>query len=493
MAKATLDGLLKAIAGGETRPVYVVSGDLVVAEPQAEKLAGALAEKSGCAVETRRRPAGLGEILQNLRTFSLFDAAKVVLVVDSAVFADRKAAGELIDQAEQALPVDGELGVAGREGASRLLQALRLFGIDAAADPAEALGSLPKWALEGGTTRRKKNRKRTAKQVQTLRDGLAKLLEAARDAGLEGFAEGDQAELGKIVADGLPEGHALVLVEHAVATDHPVIASLAGSGAFLDLGKVSAGRDGSWQGLRALTDQLATETSVSIDSGAAGELARRTLRQTGSWGKRGVDAESTARFAGEYRKLASLARGKPGGKARITRKQVEETVEDRGEEDVWKILDALGNGRGGEAVARYQRLLAAADDAISARLSFFGLLANFCRQLTAVAGIAKLRNIPSGVRNYNQFKSRWVSRLQADLEEGKNPLAGLHPFRLHRAYLAASRMDRDLLVRLPALVFETETQIKGESSEPDVAVTQLMARMTAPETAPTTRLSDHRR
>ena len=479
MAKPSLNTLLKAIASGETNPVYLVSGDLVLAQPQAEKLAEALAEASGVTVESRRRPSRLGEILQNLRTFSLFDAAKVILVVDSAIFADRKAAAELIDQAEQALPIDGELDTAGREGASRLLQALRVFGIATDADPVEAVGSLPKWALEGGTSRRKKSRKRTAKQAKTLRDGLAKLLEAARNAGIEGYAEGDQAELGEIVANGLPEGHSLVLAEHAVAADHPVVQALAAKSAFFDLGKVSAGRDGNWQGLRALTDQLAAETSVAIDANAVGELARRTLRQTGGWGKQSVDAESTSRFAGEYRKLASLARGGGGKASRITRKQVEGSVEDRGEEDVWKILDAVGNGRGGEALARYQRLLAAADDVIAARLSFFGLLAGFCRQLTAVAGIAKLRSIPSGIRNYNQFKSTWVPRLQGDLEEGKNPLAGLHPFRLHRAYLAASRMDRDLLVRLPALVFETETRIKGESSEPDAAVSQLMVRMTS--------------
>ncbi len=481
IAKPSLDALLKAIAGGDASPVYLVSGDLVVAQPRAEKLARALAERAGCEVESRRRPAGLGEILQNLRTFSLFDAAKVVLVVDSAVFADRSAAAELIDQAEAALPVT-ELNVAGREGASRLLQALRVFGIDTNADSAEAIGSLPKWALEGGAARRKKHRKRTPKQITALRDGLAKLLEAARDAGLEGHAEGDLAELGKIVAGGLPEGYALVLAEHAVAADHPVVKTLAGQGAVLDAGKVAAGRGGDWQGLRALTDQLAAETSVSIAVDAAGELARRTLRQTGGWGKRDVDAESIARFAGEYRKLASLAGGgRPGGGQthQITRKQVTESVGDRGEEDVWKILDAVGNGRGGEALARYRRLLAAADDTISARLSFFGLLAGFCRHLTAVAGVAKLRGIPSGVRNYNQFKSRWLPRLQADLDEGKNPLAGLHPFRLHRAYLAASQMDRDLLARLPALVFETETRIKGESSEPDVAIAQLMARLAA--------------
>ncbi len=491
-AIADLNLLLETIAAGDTCSVYLVSGDLVIAEPRAEKLARALADRAGCQVESWRRPAGLTSILRNLKTFSLFDAAKVTLVVDSAIFADRRTAAELIDQAEEALPVT-ELESAGREGASRLLQALRIFAIDPTAEPVEAIGSLPKWALEGGSAFRKKRsgRGRTAKQAATLRADLAKLLEAAHSIGLKGYAEGDLAELGEIAAGGLPEAYALVLAEHAVDTDHPVIKTLAAKGAFLDVGKVSAGRGGDWQGLRTLTDQLAKETSVAISPDAANELARRTLRQTGNWGKRGVDAESIARFAGEYRKLASLARGRhpEGGQAQrhpeggqthqISRKQVVESVDDRGEEDVWKILDAVGNGHGGEALARYRRLLAAADNAISTRLSFFGLLAGFCRHLTAVAGIAKLRGIPSGVRNYSQFKSRWVPRLQAELEIGKNPLAGLHPFRLHRAYLAASRMDRDLLARLPALVFETETRIKGESSEPDVAIAQLLARMTA--------------
>ncbi len=501
-ARPGLEQLLRAAAAGDLRPIYLVSGDLVVAEPAAEKLARALAEGAGCVVESRRRPADLGAILQNLRTFSLFDAAKVVLVVDSAIFADRKAAAELIDQAEDALPVGDRAGGAqgerrargaptehllddaGRGGASRLLQALRVFGIDAAGDPAEVVGALPKWALEGGRTRKKRSsRKRTAKQITALRDGLSQLLEAARGAGLEGFAEGDLAELGDIVANGLPEKHALVLAEHAVAADHPLVEALSAGGAFLDVGRVSAGRGGEWQGLKTLTDQLAAETSVPIDAAAATELARRTLRQSGGWGKRDVDAESTARFAGEYRKLASQAGGgRPSGGGqtpRIDRKLVIESVGDRGEEDVWQILDAVGNGRGGEAVARYRRLMAAADDMMAARLSFFGLLAGFCRQLTAVAGVAKLGRVPSGVRNYNQFKSRWAPALQAELEAGKNPLAGLHPFRLHRAYLAASRMDRRLLGRLPALVFETETRLKGESSEPDVAVAQLLGRLTA--------------
>ncbi len=485
MARATVEQVLKAVAAGDVAPVYLVSGDLVLAEPAAVRLAEALAEKVGCEVEAHRRPARLAPLLADLKTYSLFAAAKVVLAVDAAIFADRTAAAELIDQAAGALPIEeraaadaeAELGPAQREGASRLLQALRVFGLEAGSgEAAEVLASLPKWALQGGKAWRKKHpRGRGAKQVRELAGGLAALLEAARHHGLVGFAEGDLAELGAIVQGGLPEGHALVLAEHSVAADHPVVKSLEERGTAIELGRVAAGKRGDWQGLDALLDQLARETGAAIARDAAAELARRTLRQTGEWKARKVDGESTARFAGEYRKLASLAAG-----GRISREQVEGSVEDRGEEDVWKIFDAVGSGRGDEALGRFRRMLAAADDAMAARLSFFALLAGFCRQLTAVAGVARIRSVPPGVQSYRQFQSRWVSELQGELPDGgKNPIAGLHPFRLHRAYLAASRMDRARLAGLPWRVLETEMQIKGESSEPDTAIAHLLAYLAA--------------
>jgi DNA polymerase III delta subunit len=60
---------------------------------------------------------------------------------------------------------------------------------------------------------------------------------------------------------------------------------------------------------------------------------------------------------------------------------------------------------------------------------------------------------------------------------GKNPIAGLHPFRLHRAYLAASRLPEPFLARLPAELLETEMQLKGETSEADTALADLVARV----------------
>jgi len=474
----TIDQILQEVEAGKLHPVWLVSGDLVLAEPQAARLAAALAAKVGCEVERYRRPPRLATLLADLRTYSLFAPAKLILAVDSAILADRSAAADLIDQANEVLPLadpDAELGQAQREGASRLLQALHVFGLEPAAGEArEVIEALPKWALQGGRAYRKNRPNgRVAKEMRTLREGLEVLLAAALRTGLVGYAEGDLAEIAEIIEGGLPEGHALVLAEHSVAAEHPVVERLERLGVWVDVGKVEAGRGGEWEGIAALVEQLGRECEVTIARDALAELARRTLRQSGEWKNRGVDAESTARFASEYRKLAGLA-----GSGQITRQLVAETVEDRGEEDVWQILDAIGNGRGGEALARFQRLLAAADDAMMTRLSFFALLATFCRQLTAVAGMAELVGVPTGERNYTRFKNQWAPALQGELPDGgKNPLAGIHPYRLHRAYLAASRIAHEELARLPWLVLETEQRIKGDSSEADTAIAQLMARI----------------
>ena len=353
---------------------------------------------------------------------------------------------------------------------------MHVFGIVVdAGPPDEVVASIPGWALQGGRAyRKKKPRGRPAKERKALQANLVALLEAALRDGLVGFAESDLPALGDLLDGGLPDGHALVLCEASVADEHPLVERITAAGARVELGKVEAGRGGAWDGLAPLVEELARESGVGIESGALQELARRTLRQTGGWKDRGVDAESTARLAGEYRKLASQV----GEGGRITRRHVQESVEDRGEEDVWQILDALGAGRGDEALGRFERLIAGADDVIAVRLSFFGLLAGFCRQLTAVAGIARLNRVQPGERNYNRFKNSLAPKLQGDLPHGApNPIAKIHPFRLHRAYMAASLMPRDELARLPWRVLETEMRIKGDASDADTAVAWLLAHL----------------
>ncbi len=235
---------------------------------------------------------------------------------------------------------------------------------------------------------------------------------------------------------------------------------------------------GGFQGLEPIAEELERQTGVAIAGDALAELARRTLRKEGDSrggrGAEGIDSDSTARFAGEYRKLANLA----GAGEKISRKLVEQTVEDRGEEDVWQLLDAVSAGRGAEALERLRRLIASAEDPLAARLTFFSLFGSFCRQLAVIRGMMRVARVPAGEPNFSKFRDRLAPALQGELPGGgKNPLAGLHPFRLHKAYLAASRLPEPLLARLPSDVLETEMQLKGESTEADAALANLVARV----------------
>jgi DNA polymerase-3 subunit delta len=295
-------------------------------------------------------------------------------------------------------------------------------------------------------------------------------LDRGLESGLRGGTEGDLVELAAMLEGGLPAGHSLVLAESVVAEDHPLVEALRRNGAYLELSKVEAGRGGSWQGLAPLVRELEEQTGVSIAGDALEELGRRTLQRQRGRGQLAA-ADSTARFAGEYRKLAGMMDGD-----RIERRLVEEVVEDRGEEDVWEVLNTIGNGDGAGALERFQRMLAGAEDPTAVRLSFFALLADFSRHLLLVAGRLRAGDAPPGERHYGRFKSRIAPALQEELPGGlENPLAKLHPYRLHRSYLAASRLgDRDLST-LPWELLQTELRLKGESGNPDAALAALIA------------------
>src|SRR5215210_6397778 len=117
MADSVDTFLAKLSKSGQLPQVCLVHGDLVLAEPAAQRVAETLARASGVSPEVHRRPASLGPLLQDLRTYSLFASGKVVLAMDSAVLADRNAAGDLIDDAAEVVPVTGggDRSLSGRE------------------------------------------------------------------------------------------------------------------------------------------------------------------------------------------------------------------------------------------------------------------------------------------------------------------------------------------------------------------------------------------
>jgi hypothetical protein len=448
----------------------------VLAEPVALRLAEAAATRLGCTPQVFKRPAEIAPLLADLKTYSLFDRAKVTLVSESAVLAETSAASQLLQEAAAALPVqtaEGEPTARERNAALRLFQVLRLFEIDPYVGSTEnRIEAIPAWAFGG------EGRRTPAKaKLESLRRELAALLDLGRAAQLQGWAESDVEELAAVVHGGLPPGHVLILSESSVAERHPVVTSLGERGALVTLGRVELDRDNRWQGLTGIAEELSRSTGVGISTRAVEELAKRTLRREKGSGFRGgtADGETTARFAAEYRKLASVAGG-----GRIEHGLVEDVVEDRGQEDAWGILDAVGAGRAGDALARLGRLLASADDPIAERLSFFSLLSGFARHVTAISGRLREERLAAGEKHYGKFKAQLAPALQGDLPGGRvNPLTGLHPFRLHKAYLAASAMPRERLAGLPARVLEAELALKGESRVPDAALAVLVCELSA--------------
>ena len=98
----------------------------------------------------------------------------------------------------------------------------------------------------------------------------------------------------------------------------------------------------------------------------------------------------------------------------------------------------------------------------------------------AVVGVGT--RLPRGETSFDRFKARFAPKLQENLPSGaRSPLTGLHPFRLHKAYLAASRLPRERIAGLPGRVLEVEMRLKGESRSPDAALELLVTELSAPE------------
>lgn len=461
-------------------PILLVRGERALAEPLAERLSARLAEAWQTEPVRLRHPGDLPAVVDDLRTYSLFSGGKLVVAVETGVLADRAAAAALLAEVRGELPWHGgadDLVGKARGAALRLLQVLRLFDLDpAGAEPARVIAQLPDSLWSG------RGKGRGKRGAEDEREALVPLLAAAVEAGLRGLGEVDASILADLLRDGLPERHALVLVESAAADEHPLVEALARRGAVVEAGRLSLERGGRVGGIDRLFGELERETGTGIRRDAAEELARRTLRAPGRRGATAgeVDSDSTERLGAEYRKLATLSGGRP-----ISLELVREQVEDRGEEDVWELLDAVGAGRGGEALGRLARKLAGAEDPVAERLAVFSLLASFARQLVALSGLLVATGVRPGEGSYPRFKSNLASRLQGEVAGlEKNPLAGLHPFRLHRVYLAAGRFAPEQAARLPALVLETELRLKGDGGSPDAALADLMLALGGPAVRP---------
>jgi hypothetical protein len=155
---------------------------------------------------------------------------------------------------------------------------------------------------------------------------------------------------------------------------------------------------------------------------------------------------------------------------------------DRGEEDIFALLDAISGGKGAEALSRLQRKLAGADDPVFERLGLLTQLVTLCRRLVAIRAIAALEKLPLSEANYRRFETNLYPKFQAKIAGvAANPLVAIrHPFPMFKVYQAAGRLPAEAIERLPALALATELRLKGDSSAPDAALAELVLAIAKP-------------
>lgn len=476
-------------------PVLVFAGDRPLADPLAREWAEGEARRVGADVTRHVGGEGLDEAIADLRTASLFGAGKIHLFVESGILAQPVPPGELLEAALAGPEVDlsrPRLEEAARDAGLALLRLLRLLEVDLEGrTPEQAIAEIPETLWKG----RKLARARAgAGDRAAAHRKLAALLEAARLEGLRGLAEDAAGRLADLLRDGLPERHRLVLVESRVDPEHPLAAALRVRGAWIEAGSLAFDPRKGASGFGELLDRLASETGVRLTPDAARELIRRTIRSEEEGRFAGaVDADSVGRLEAEYRKLARL-----GGQRELPVETVRDLVADRGEEGSFDWLDALSEGRGGEAVARMERRIAGAADPSSERLRLLAQLAGFLRQVGIVGAIARKQGLPLRVESFPRFRDRILPRLLEPVEGvERSLLAGGKPFPLFRAYQMAVALPERVVERLPGRLLTSERRLKGETAEAQLELLSLvaeLARWSAPaaraERAPAARPGD---
>jgi len=164
----------------------------------------------------------------------------------------------------------------------------------------------------------------------------------------------------------------------------------------------------------------------------------------------------------------------PDGSRPIDRATVEEFVVDRGEENVWDVINAIEDQRLDRALALLRRYLDSSNDRARTRFSFLSLLAGRCQQLIVVHGVAMTQSLPD-VSSFAAFRSRVLRQLTAEMPPAARKTKPYPLFRIYRAAMARSSPEMTTaLADLPWRILETEVRLRDGASDGDLALEALV-------------------
>ncbi len=343
------------------------------------------------------------------------------------------------------LPVDGGAASSPARRATprlRLLQILRLYDLDPAAGaPERALGRrFPDGLLSDGKGEGCRRGAAPPTRAAPRRGGRGGPARHGRERGLAG----------RRPAARRPAAAATSWSWSRAQSPTGIRWSKRSSGAaVLEAGRSRLGEgSGAYRGprRRSPTSSSARPGSrLRTDAASRARAAHAAAARIGIGRGRGsVDADSTARFSAEYRKLASLVRRREASTS------LDRARQRRGSRRGGGLADprrARRRARRDEALAKIRRRVAGAEDPLAERLY---VLRPPLRIRAAGRWPwrerSRQRALGAARASFETFKNRVAPALQKALTEaGLGALAKLHPFRLHKAYLAAARFPAERL------------------------------------------------
>jgi DNA polymerase-3 subunit delta len=426
--------LLKAVAGGERAPVYLLFGERYLCQEIAHDLLCRLLPDESHRLRNLKAIDGdqeeVGVTVNMLKTYSLFGTRQVIRVMDSQILYSKVVAGALWDKARKAWD-----GKEPKKSLRYLAQMLALADLAPGDWQKEEMGACApgRWQELFGFSR--------PEDLAWVEDVLA----ASDGVVVRAAPKTDGAELLMAALEtGIPSGNTLILVAEAADKRKKLFKYLEKNCVVVDLsvdtGSSSAARKDQDALLKDIVQQSLARFGKKLEPRAIPLLLERVGFHPVAVA---MEAEKLALFAGEAETITMDDLNAMVGRTR--------------EEALYELNEAFGNHDLAASLTICQRL----QENGGHPLVVVAGLRNFLRRLLLVRAIIEqpFSAYSEGI-SYGAFQKGVLPQLQESLGPQQKVLAG-HPFAVYKSFQQAERFTLAALKQARAGLLEAEYRLKG--------------------------------
>jgi DNA polymerase-3 subunit delta len=445
-----VEELLDAIRKGNVSPVYLLYGDEFLYKSVFKAITDCLIPRSDRVLNyevIEGHSENVHDTIEELNTFPMIPARKVVAVRESRIFVSKKDAGAILTRSLTAFDEKKY-----RKAALDFLQALALTG----------------WSLEdvtGGAWRNISDSEwrkrfgfdRDSEKLGWIDDVVRYVLD--HDVCLPSV-EDDSLILEELLKKGLPSKNILVLTTSFVDKRRTLFKTIEKIGTVIDCsipsGTGKADRKRQFDLFRLKTEAILKKQGKSMDHAALSALLDRT----------GYDLR---RFAGELEKLIDYA----GKRKKITALDVGKVSERTREDPLYELGNLIGKKDATEAIAVLHNLL----ENDCHPLQILASIATHVRKLILARDFVHNdsgRTWNPGMR-YPAFQSIVCPEIKKRAADGF--MAKSHPFVLYNTFLQAEKFELAELLHAISLLVDADSDLKTSPRSPVIVLEQVILRI----------------